>query len=407
MKYDFDEKITRTGTSSIKWEFVHEGNKLFQWDRAGEPPGKNPSQRPVLPLWVADMDFLCPRPVVDALVARAKHGIYGYTEKTDSYYESVAGWMKKRHRWAVDREWICSTPGIVPALNMLVRTYISEGDSVILQPPVYYPFFSAVKNNGGEIAASPLVYENGRYLMDFDDLERKAAAPRIKVAILCNPHNPVGRVWSKEELMRFGEICSRNNVLIISDEIHGDLVLKDHVFVPFAGISEDLAGNSIICTSPSKAFNTAGLQTSNVIISNDWLRARFKETLTANGIIGIPTFGAVALEAAYDNGEEWLEQVMDYVEGNLRFLRDFISRNIPRITVVPPEGTYLVWMDCRGLGLDNWELHGLFLDQAGVYLEDGYIFGPEGEGFQRVNIACRREVLAEALERIKDAVDSL
>jgi len=403
MRYDFDRQISRRGTSAVKWEFIQEGQDLLHWERTDEFFGPNR----ILPMWVADMDFRSPEPVVTALVARAEHGIYGYTEKSDGYYQSVVGWMMRRHGWRVAPEWICTTPGVVPALNMLVRTFLSPGEKVLIQRPVYYPFFSAIENNGGEIVSNSLILDNGRYGMDFDDLEVKAQDPKVKMAILCSPHNPVGRVWTREDLSRFGEICLRNNILVVSDEIHGDLIYKGYAFTPFASISEDIAQNAVICTAPSKTFNLAGLQTSNIIIPNADLRAQFEETLQSNGLFGISVLGIVATEAAYNHGEEWLEQLLDYVEGNLRYLDQYVRDNIPQISVIPPEGTYLVWLDCRRLGLGKWDLKRLMLNEARVYLDEGFIFGPEGEGFERINIACPRSILAEALERIRDAIQRL
>jgi len=403
MRYNFDGEISRRGTSAVKWEFIQEGQDLLHWERTDEFFGPNR----ILPMWVADMDFRSPEPVVTALVARAEHGIYGYTEKSDGYYQSVVGWMMRRHGWRVAPEWICTTPGVVPALNMLVRTFLSPGEKVLIQRPVYYPFFSAIENNGGEIVSNSLILDNGRYGMDFDDLEVKAQDPKVKMAILCSPHNPVGRVWTREDLSRFGEICLRNNILVVSDEIHGDLIYKGYAFTPFASISEDIAQNAVICTAPSKTFNLAGLQTSNIIIPNADLRAQFEETLQSNGLFGISVLGIVATEAAYNHGEEWLEQLLDYLEGNLRYLDQYVRDNIPQISVIPPEGTYLVWLDCHRLGLGKWDLKRLMLNEARVYLDEGFIFGPEGEGFERINIACPRSILAEALERIRDAIQRL
>jgi cystathionine beta-lyase len=403
MKYDFDQEINRKGTNSMKWEFIQSGDDLLRW----EPTERFFGHNRVLPMWVADMDLPSPEPVIEALTSRAQHGIFGYTEKNDSYYDAVVGWMGKRHRWKIRPEWISTTPGVVPALNMLIRTFVSPGDSVLIQPPVYYPFFSAIQNNNVQPIANPLENRNGRYRMDFSDLEAKAKDPRVKLVILCSPHNPVGRVWTGDELQRFGEICLKNNVLVVSDEIHGDLILKGSVFTPFATISESFARNAIICTAPSKTFNLAGLQTSNIIISNEELRSRFEQTLKSNGLFGINSFGIVALEAAYKHGEDWLEQVLDYIENNLRYLEGFVREHIPSITVVPPEGTYLVWLDCRRLGLDKLGLQHLMLEEAGVYLDEGFIFGPQGEGFERINIACPRSILVEALERIKKTIDRL
>jgi cystathionine beta-lyase len=400
MKYNLDREINRKGTNSVKWEFIHEGDTLEHTDQCF---GENRA----LPMWVADMDFACPRPVVEALVARAEHGIYGYTAPTDSYYGSVMGWMKRRHGWEIDPEWISITPGVVPALNMLIRTFVPPGDKVLIQPPVYHPFFHAIENNDTELVANSLVYGEGRYQMDFADLEGKTQDPQLKMAILCSPHNPVGRVWTRDELLRFGEICLRNEVLIVSDEIHGDLTYKGVVFTPFASISQEFAQNTIVCTAPSKTFNMAGLATSNILIPNDQLRSRFTETLKSNGLFGLNTFGAVALEAAYNHGEEWLDQVLDYIEDNLNFLEAYVSQHIPGISVVRPEGTYLVWLDCRRLGLGKLELKEFMQNDAGLCLNEGYMFGPEGEGFERINIACPRSILVDALERIKNAVDRL
>jgi cystathionine beta-lyase len=400
MQYDFSQEIPRTGTNAIKWSVMQDEANPLRWKPTDEFFGENR----ILPLWVADMDFACPKPVVEALVARAHHGIYGYTDRTSSYNDAVVNWMRKRHGWEIAPQWICTTPGVVPALNMLVRTFIAPGERVLIQPPVYYPFFSAIKNNGGVIAASNLIYENGSYRMDFTGLEDIAEDPQVKMAILCSPHNPVGRVWTTDELTRFGEICRRNNVLIVSDEIHGDLIYPGHKFIPFASLGQDFAQNAVICTAPSKTFNMAGLQTSNIIIASDTLRGKFERTLQSNGLFGIGTFGVVAVEAAYNHGEEWLEQVLKYLEGNLRYLQEYVSKHIPQINVVEPEGSYLVWLDCRQLGLDKNGLKQLMLNEARVYLEDGFVFGSEEEGFERINIACPRSILMEALERIRNAI---
>ena len=403
MKYDFDREINRKGTNSVKWEFIKQRDDLLFRE---EPDDSSASTR-LLPMWVADMDFPCPEPVVEALAARAQHRIFGYTSPTASYYSAIVNWMSKRHGWEIAPEWITNTPGVVPALNMLVKTYISPGDKVLIQTPVYYPFNKAVENSDGVLVTNSLLYEDGRYSMDFADLEEKTKDPQVKMAILCSPHNPVGRVWTRDELLRFGEICIKNNVLVVSDEIHGDLILDGYVFTPFAGINEDFAQKSIICAAPSKTFNLAGLKTSNIIIPNEQLRGSFKKTLERTGLRGVSTFGIVALEAAYNHGEEWLAQVLVYIMGNLRYLEEYIAEYLPQITVVPLEGTYLVWLDCRRLGLGKMELEQVMLKEAKVYLGEGYIFGVEGEGFERINIACPRTVLVEALERIRNVIDRL
>jgi cystathionine beta-lyase len=400
MQYDFDTEIDRGGTYSCKWESIQGEEDLLQWRHTDRCFGENRT----LPMWVADMDFVCPQPVVDALVARARHGIFGYTVATEAYYNAVVDWMTRRHGWKIAPEWICTTPGVVPALNMLVSTFVSPGEKVLIQPPVYYPFFSAVENNGAELVKNSLVYEDGRYRMDCADLEAKVRDPKVKMAILSSPHNPVGRVWTREELVRFGEICFANDVLVVSDDIHGDLTFKGHPFVPFASISGEFAQRSITCTAPSKTFNIAGLHTSNIVVADAELRCRFAKTLRGHGLFGVSAFGVVAAQAAYECGEEWLEQALEYIAGNLAYLEAYVAREIPEITVIPPEGTYLVWLDCRRLRLDKWELKRLMLQAARVYLDEGFIFGAEGEGFERINIACPRSLLAEALQRITHAI---
>lgn len=403
MDYDFDSEIPREGTNSVKWEFAQEGENMLAFARTDRFFGEDRA----LPMWVADMDFRCPEPVVKALIARAEHGIFGYTAPTESFYASVVAWMKRRHGWDVDPDWITVCPGVVPALNVSVQAFSSPGGKVLMQPPVYYPFFMAAESNRAEVAANPLLYRGGRYYMDFEGLESVVSDPNVTMAILCSPHNPVGRVWSRDELARYADTCLRNDVLMVADEVHGDLVYDDHAFTPLASMGSNVAGRSIVCVAPSKTFNMAGLQTSCVIIADDELRVRFRRSLVANGLFGVGSFGVVALQAAYDHGEEWLGQVKAYIAANLAFLEDFVEQHVPGISVVRPEGTYLVWLDCRGLGLDGAALRRLMIEEARVYLDDGFIFGSEGEGFERINIACPRSLLADALGRIKAAVDDL
>ncbi|MEI2689879.1 MAG: MalY/PatB family protein [Anaerolineae bacterium] len=403
MIYNFDQEIDRRGSNSAKWGVVPQNGRFVPLEAAPQfLEGKR-----LLPMWVADMDFLVPQPVIDALVQRAQHGIFGYNGAGLSYRQAVVDWMARRHGWAVDADWIVATPGVVPALYLLVRTFVAPGQRVIIQPPVYHPFFTAASNNEVEAAHNPLLLADGRYEMDFAGLEALARQPDTAMLILCSPHNPVGRVWMPEELRRLGEICLEHGVLVVADEIHGDLIYPGHRFTSFGTLGEALAQNAIVCTAPSKTFNLAGLAASNIIIPNPELRLRFERTLNSTGLHGVNTFGMVALEAAYTHGEEWLTQVMDYIAGNLRYLRDFVAEHLPQIEVIEPEGTYLVWLDCRGLGLGKAELERLMLDEARVFMNEGYIFGREGEGFERINIACPRSILAEALQQIKEAVQGL
>ena len=401
MKYDFDTLPDRRGTNSIKWEFSPDERDPFRLEHTD----RFLAEGGTLPMWVADMDFPTAPAITEALIARAKHGIYGYSAPTDSYFRAVTGWMKRRHGWDITADSILTTPGVVPALNMLVRTFVAPGEKVLVQPPVYYPFFSAITNNSAEVVPNELVYERGRYRMDFEDLEEKTKDPAVRMAFLCSPHNPVGRVWRAEELARFGEICIQNDVMVVSDEIHGDLVYRGNDFVPFTRNRPEFSDHTIVCTAPSKTFNLAGLQTSNIIISNPAFRARFRKTLDSNGLFGVGTFGLVAVEVAYDHGEEWLEQVLGYIEGNLCFLEEYVQRRLKGIRVVHPEGTYLIWLDCRDLGLDRRQLRRLFLEKARIQLDDGFMFGDEGVGFARINIACPRAILADALDRIRIALD--
>ena len=390
MKYNFDEIIDRKGTNSAKW------SKELLEQRFGDGE--------LLPLWIADMDFKCPKPVVDALVERAKHGIYGYSERTSPYYQSIINWNKRRNNWEIKKEWILFTPGIVSALNLLVQTFSFPGDKVIIQNPVYHPFNAAILNNGRHIQYNPLKHENGRYTMDYKDLEEKAKDPRVKIFILCSPHNPVGRVWTKEELTKLGEICIKNNIIVISDEIHSDLILKGYRYTPFATISEEFAQHSVTCTAPSKTFNLAGLQTSSIIIPNERLRADFSQPLESNHITNPNAFGIVALRTAYNEGEEWLEQVLEYLNKNACFIEKFVEEKMPEVKYTKPEGTYLAWLDFTAIGKDEKELEIIMQKKAKVALDGGYIFGKGGERFERINFACPQSILEKALDRIEKAI---
>ncbi len=390
MKYDFDQIINREGTNSIKWDYDFLEKEFGAKD--------------LISMWVADMDFKCPQPVIDALVKRAEHGIYGYTQRGKEYYQAVVDWLKKRHNWDVKEEWIVFTPGIVPAINYIVQAFCFRGDKVVVQNPVYYPFYNAINNNGCHVVTNPLIYKDGTYTMNFADLEEKTKDPYVKLMILCSPHNPVGRVWTKEELTKLGEICLENNVLVVSDEIHSDLILKGYKHFPFASITEEFPQHSITCTAPSKTFNLAGLQTSNIIIPNDKLRTCFSKVLASNNVELTNCFGSVALTAAYDEGEEWLDQLLGYLQENVEFIDKFVQEKMPEIKFIRPQGTYLAWLDFRAITTDAKRLEKFMREKAKIALDEGYIFGEGGQGFERINFACPRSVLEQALNRIEQAL---
>ena len=388
---NFDEIIDRTQTDSVKWGI---NEHIF-------------GRKDVLSMWVADMDFRAPEPVIQALIARATQGIYGYAARPDSYHQAIIDWLKKRHGWETQRAWQITTPGVVPAVSVAILAYTQPGDKIIIQPPVYHPFFQMVLNNGRQIVENDLICEDGYYRMDFDLLEEQLADAHVRMLILCSPHNPVGRVWTRAELTRLGELCRAHNVLVVSDEIHCDLVYSWAKHVPMASISTELADNTVTLLAPSKTFNLAGLYTSAAVISNPVLNHRFCQMVENLGIGGGTVFGMAGLEAAYRYGEEWLDQLLSYLEENLSFLSEFIGRRIPQIKVCRPEGTYLVWLDCRGLGLSRAELKKFMILKAGLGVNEGADFGRSGEGFMRLNAACPRAILSKALEQLAAAVGEL
>ncbi|MBI5653636.1 MAG: putative C-S lyase [Chloroflexi bacterium] len=387
MKYDFDRVIERKTSECAKWT-------------SPEYIGAEPD---AIPLSIADMDFESPAPVIDALHARVAHRVLGYPARPQSFFDAIIAWMHTRQRWDIQQEWLTFTPGVVPALNLAVQAFSQPGDAVIVQTPVYYPFLFAIKNNGRQLIANQLKVENDRYGMDFETLAQQIT-PRTRLLILCSPHNPVGRVWTRDELTRLGEICRAHNVLIVSDEIHSDLIFPGHTHTPLAAISDELAQITLTLNAPSKTFNLAGLFTSFAIIPNPQLRARFNIALENTGIGANNLFGIVAAEAAYRDGAEWLSQVLDYIATNARFVADYFAACIPQIKVTPLEGTYLLWLDFRGLGLGDAEITAL-LKRARVAMNDGAMFGAGGEGFRRMNIACPRATLTDALQRIERAVN--
>jgi cystathionine beta-lyase len=398
---DFEQEVDHYGVNSIKWEFVVDDRELKHWDLTDPDLG----DQSILPMWVADMDFLAAPPIVEAVTRRAQRGLYGYASKTDSYLSAVCGWMARHKAWAVNPEWILMMPGVVTALHVIVRHFTAPGDKVLIQRPVYHPFTFSIENNQREVASSALRLTGDRYEMDFDDLAEKAADPAAKLAILCSPHNPVGRVWSREELTRYAEICSENGVRVIADELHSDLIMPGGQFVSYGTLDERFLKDVFVCTAPSKTFSLAGLQTSNIIVPDAELRDELRIELRALGLWGTNPFGLVGTEAAYNHGEPWLEQVIDYIWGNLEYLDNYLKSRLSSMKLIPIEGTYLAWIDCRGLGLDGAALNRLMMDDARVYVDGGHIFGPEGEGFVRINVACRRQTLEQALARIERAVN--
>lgn len=383
MKYDFDEIIPRRGTNSYKWDSAQED---------------------VLPMWVADMDFRTAPAVVEALRKRVEHGIFGYTKVPSAYYEAVTGWFAHRHGWQIGKDWIIYTSGVVPALSAVIKALTVPGDRVLVQTPVYNCFFSSIRNNGCEMVASPLTYLNETYRIDYDDLERKAADPKVKLFLLCNPHNPAGRVWTRRELTRIGEICLRHGVLVIADEIHCELVYQGHTYTPFASISEEFLMHSVTCISPSKAFNLAGLQIANIICADEGMRIKIDKAININEVCDVNPFGVEALIAAYNEGAEWLEALKHYLSGNYNYLKAFFMEYLPKLPVVMLEGTYLVWVDCTALKRSSKEIADDLLKKEKLWVNDGGIYGEDGEGFIRINIACPRERLIEGLNKLRHAL---
>jgi cystathionine beta-lyase len=383
MHYDFDTPVDRRATASIKWDY----SKHFT------------GQEHLLPLWVADMDFPACTEVIEALKKRADHGVFGYTLEPESYYQAVISWMRRRHGWAIHRGWMVAAPGVIPSLNLALLAFSEPGDGVVIQPPVYYPFKESILDNQRRVMENPLRLEGGRYSMDFDQLEQ-AIDERTRLLILCSPHNPVARVWSLPELERLVQICSQHGIIVLCDEIHHDLIMPGHRHIPTASLSEQAASITVTLTSATKTFNLAGLGGSLVIASNPQLRKRYQKSQKriSTGIAN--AFNTAATEAAYRHGESWLEQVLAYVRGNYEFLCAYLDERLPGAWVTPLEGTYLAWVDLRALGFSDEQLKERILKRARVWLDHGPIFGTGGEGFQRINLACPRSTLEQALEAI-------
>jgi cystathionine beta-lyase len=383
MKYDFDRVIDRRGTCSIKYNPVSRGKPAD-----------------VLPLWVADMDFSIPPCVSQALEERVRHGIFGYSEPDAAYFSAVQGWFEKRFGWHVENEWLTVTPGVVNAIYVAVRALTQPGEGVVIQQPVYYPFETSVVQTGRKLLVNELVYKDGTYGIDFEDFENKVK--QAKLFVLCSPHNPGGRVWTSEELTRMGEICLKHNVIVVSDEIHQDFVYPGYRHLVFAGLDPRFAEITVTCTSPSKTFNLAGLLHANIFISNKVLRDKFKREYASCGLSQPGVMGLVSCRAAYESGAEWVDELVKYLKGNMLFLQEFLQTRIPKIKFTLPEATYLAWLDCSELGLSASELNNLITHKAKLWLNDGPSFGKGGQGFQRLNAACPRAVLEEALGRLAE-----
>ncbi|MBP5460307.1 MAG: pyridoxal phosphate-dependent aminotransferase [Clostridia bacterium] len=391
MKYDFDYVIDRKNTNSLKYDFFEERGR----------------SEDLLPLWVADMDFRVPSEVTDALIEKARHGIFGYSEPKKEYFDAVYDWFSRRHGWKPDTSKFVLSCGVVYAICTLLQILTKEGDAVLIHQPVYYPFAESILSNDRKLVASELVEKDGVYSIDFEEFERAIVENDVKVYILCNPHNPVGRSWTKEELTEIGKICLSHGVFVISDEIHGDFTYEGHPHTVFATLGDDFERNCVVCTAPTKTFNIAGLHIANIYIPDDRLREKYKRQLARQGYSQSNVMGIVACQAAYAHGEEWFLQLKEYLLGNLSFVREYLKTDLPEIKLVEPQGTYLLWLDCRALGLSDKQLSRFIRDDAKLWLDDGHIFGKGGSGFERVNMACPRATLKEALDRLLSAVNKI
>ncbi|AEV69287.1 MalY/PatB family protein [Acetivibrio clariflavus] len=386
----FDEVINRKNTDSLKWDYCKH--------RFG--------REDILPMWVADMDFKSPDLIIEAIMERVRHGVFGYTEASERLSSALVGWMKNRHNWQINSNWIVYSPGVVTSINTAILAYTRPGDKVLIQTPVYYPFYFCVRENERELVTNPLKDNNGHFEIDFDDLERKLA-DNVKMMIFCSPHNPIGRVWSLHELEEVLRLCKKYDVFIVSDEIHSDLVFKGYKHIPISSLAGEDYKKCITLNSPTKTFNIAGLSISSAIIPDAELKRIFIRTLNKNGANMLNIFGLTAAEAAYAGCGEWLDELLVYLENNLDTLVEYFQTNIPRIKVIRPEATYLAWLDCRNLPVKAEKLKEFFVHEAGVGMNDGITFGVEGAGFQRLNFACPKKILLEGLGKIKNAVDRL
>ena len=387
MNYDFDLAIDRRGTLSYKWDSADDD---------------------VIPLWVADMDFATAPVIKKALADRVSHGIYGYTLVPDAYYQAVTGWFARRHGWHFPAEWMLYTSGVVPAISAIIKALTKPGDEVVVQSPVFNCFFSSIRNNGCRAVTNELVYGNGTYRIDFADLEQKLSSPKAKILLLCNPHNPTGRVWTRDELTRIGEICLRTDVWVVADEIHCEFVSPGHTYIPFGSLSAELMHKTIACLSPSKAFNLAGLQIANIVCDDSDVRRSIDRAINVNEVCDVNPFGVTATMAAYtDEGADWLKALNGYIHANYLLLRDFFGRELPQFPVTKLEGTYLVWVDCSATGKDSASIQHELLTRHRVWVNEGEMYGPGGRDFIRINIACPQQRLRQGLRRIADGLQAM
>lgn len=393
MKYNFETAPDRRGTGAFKWNSMYEA--------------KPDVSDGVIPFSVADMEFQNPQPLLDGMAKYVSQAVYGYTGPTHAYYESVINYMKRRHNWDIQKDWIITTPGVVPALNELVKAFSEPGDGVIITRPVYYPFSMAIENSGRKLVNVSLINRNGHYEMDFEGLEKAAKGPSTKLMILCSPHNPIGRVWTEDELRKLASICNSNGVMILSDEIHFDFVFPGHKHTVLATLSEEIAQNNIFCTAPSKTFNLGGVQVSNIIIPNPKLRERYNEYHKSMGMLALNMFAYKVGELVYNTCDDWFEELMQVLDTNRKLVEQYITTYLPQIKVIPLEGTYLQWLDCRALGMRGKELETFMQEKAELFFDEGYIFGEEGDGFERWNLACPTKYIQEGLERLRKAVEAL
>lgn len=381
MKYNFNEIIPRKGSHSYKWDANTKEN--------------------ILPMWVADMDFSTAPPVIEALAKRVQHGIFGYTKVPPQYFEAITNWFMRRHQFQIEKNWLLVSAGVVPAISAIIKTLTVPGGQVMIQTPVYNRFFTCIRNTQCKVIANSLVYQNGKYSIDFDTFEKQAAHPLTKVFLLCNPHNPVGRVWTKAELLRMGEICLKHGVTIVSDEIHCDLIHPGHKHISFASMNPAFLENSVTCISPSKSFNLAGLQAANIVCAKADLRTKIESALKASELYELNPFAVAGLIAAYNEGEEWLDELNQYLFENYTYLKNFFEKNLPKFKVLPLEGTYLVWVDIAASKLKSAKFAQLLLEKENLWITHGTLYGDDGEGFIRINIGCPRTLLVQGLEKIK------